>query len=219
MSSDAAASASSVPVYEQGAKAMKAYLDEYGVDYKDCVEKSELVQRVKDTMENPPAKPEKKQAAAAASSAGGKVGQEIVNLLGDKLLAKSGGKFNTSALQAKVVALYFSAHWCGPCRSFTPALAQLYTDKLKSAGVEVVFISSDQDDSSFAKYYQSMPWLAVPFDARDVKQELSERFEIQGIPSLIVLDAATGKVLSKDGRRDVMSHKADVGNFWLRQIK
>ncbi len=103
MSSDASAS---VPVYEQSIKQMKAYLDEYGVSHADCVEKSEIVQRVKETLANPPAKPEKKADAPAE----GKVGAPIVKLLGEKLLTKS-GKFNTASLQAKVIALYFSAHW------------------------------------------------------------------------------------------------------------
>lgn len=93
---------SDAPIHEQGIVAMKKYLDEHGVSYKDCVEKSEIVQRVKETVANPPAKKPKEVE--------GRVGAPIVQLLGDKLLAKS-GKFGTSALQAKVVALYFSAHW------------------------------------------------------------------------------------------------------------
>ena len=108
---------------------------------------------------------------------------------------------------------------CGPCRSFTPALRQLYSDKLKAQGVEVVFVSSDQDDSSFANYYGEMPWLAVPFDARDIKENLSSQFDISGIPALIVLDARNGKVISADGRRDVMVHKQACGTHWLSLIK
>ena len=108
---------------------------------------------------------------------------------------------------------------CGPCRSFTPALRQLYSDKLKAQGVEVVFVSSDQDDASFANYYGEMPWLAVPFDARDVKENLSSQFDISGIPALIVLDARNGKVISADGRRDVMVHKQACGTHWLSLIK
>lgn len=44
--------------------------------------------------------------------------------------------------------LYFSAHWCPPCRGFTPALAQAYNETTNK-NVEVLFLSSDSDDSSF----------------------------------------------------------------------
>lgn len=62
-------------------------------------------------------------------------------------------------------------------------------------------------------------WLALPFDARDKKEELSEMFSIEGIPSLIVLDAKTGAVISKDGRTDVMKSKAGVADQWLKACK
>ena len=74
--------------------------------------------------------------------------------------------------EGKVVGLYFSAHWCPPCRGFTPKLAEWYT-KLTSGAlkdkVEIVFVSSDRDEKSFNEYFAEMPWLALPFENRDKK--------------------------------------------------
>ena len=40
---------------------------------------------------------------------------------------KEGKTFPLSSLQGKsVVGLYFSAHWCPPCKGFTPQLAKKY---------------------------------------------------------------------------------------------
>lgn len=202
MSSD-----SSTPIYEQSIAAMKKYLDSYSVDYKDCLEKSEIIARVKATIDNPN--------KVLKPVDDGKVGPKLVQLLGDKLQAKT-GKFNTAQLKARVVALYFSAHWCGPCRSFTPVLKGMFND-LKSQGIEIVFVSSDQNEVEFAKYYGEMPWLALPFDERELKDDLSEQFRIQGIPSLIVLDGKTGAIISDDGRRDVMQHRTatNIAGAWL----
>jgi nucleoredoxin len=125
----------------------------------------------------------------------------IVELLGQKLLTSSGEVNTADALAGKgAIALYFSAHWCPPCRGFTPQLAEWYSSNLKAKGLEVVFVSSDRDDSAFQDYFKEMPWLAVPYSDRAKKDELSKKFKINGIPSLIIL-GADGQVITKDGRQ------------------
>ena len=75
------------------------------------------------------------------------------------------------------VALYFSAHWCPPCRSFTPKLANAYSKNF-SHELEVVFVSSDQDEAAFQEYYSSQPWLALPFGNRSLKEQLGKKYGV-----------------------------------------
>lgn len=95
----------------------------------------------------------------------------------------------SAAPPGSFLALYFSAHWCPPCRGFTPKLAAAYK-KVKAGGakLEVAFVSSDRDKEGFDEYFAEMPWLAVPFEDRDAKAKLSALFEVRGIPTLILLD-------------------------------
>lgn len=102
---------------------------------------------------------------------------------------------------ADVVGLYFSAHWCAPCRSTTPILCKIYNDLLAAGKqIEIVFISSDRDEEHFRSYYKEMPWLALPYEARDQKKALSEQYDCQGIPYLVLLDGKTGKEITREGR-------------------
>lgn len=44
--------------------------------------------------------------------------------------------------KGKVTALYFSAHWCPPCRQFTPQLVDFYNSKRGTPEeFEIVFVS------------------------------------------------------------------------------
>jgi hypothetical protein len=45
-----------------------------------------------------------------------------------------------------------SAHWCGPCRKFTPLLSVCYEDQPDRSEVEVVFVSADHDEEGFNEY-------------------------------------------------------------------
>ena len=98
----------------------------------------------------------------------------LVELLGDSLLKTAAGETcQTADLNDPnlVVGLYFSAHWCPPCRNFTPVLAEFYK-KFTAANpgkLEIVFVSSDGSEEDFKSYYGDMPWAALPFSERDIK--------------------------------------------------
>lgn len=92
-----------------------------------------------------------------------------------------------SSIEGKTTCLFFSAHWCRPCRKFTPKLLQIYTT-LRNTGknIEIIFISLDRDEISFLDHFKGMPWLALPFDT-GLRRKLCTQFDIEHIPVLIPL--------------------------------
>eukprot|EP00929_Paragymnodinium_shiwhaense_P023043 TRINITY_DN14521_c0_g1_i2.p1 TRINITY_DN14521_c0_g1~~TRINITY_DN14521_c0_g1_i2.p1 ORF type:complete len:432 (-),score=102.67 TRINITY_DN14521_c0_g1_i2:224-1519(-) len=137
-------------------------------------------------------------------------------IIGATLLSGSGEVSASEAFAGKkAIGLYFSAHWCPPCRGFTPKLAEWYTKDLKEKGLEIVFVSSDKDEAAFADYFKEMPWLALPYSDRDLKNALSKKFKVQGIPTFIILDATTGDVITSDGREAVSKDPTGEKLPWI----
>jgi len=114
---------------------------------------------------------------------------------------------------AKYIGLYFSAHWCPPCRGFTPDLVKAYTEHLKSKGLEIIFVSSDRDQAAFREYYATMPWLAIPQGDKR-KGALSKLFGVSGIPSFALVDAATGETITSNARGKVSSDPEGADFPW-----
>lgn len=115
--------------------------------------------------------------------------------------------------ESPLIALYFSAHWCPPCRMFTPKLAEFYkTVNKNKKEIEVIFVSLDQNEQQFKEYYDSMPWITVPYDS-DNRELLSDTYGIQGIPALLVFKN-NGKLIDKNGRNTVMSKQNGAIAQW-----
>ena len=125
----------------------------------------------------------------------------LQDLLGNSLVDAQGKPVDPSTLKGKTIGLYFSAHWCGPCKAFTPKLVEFRNKIAKD--FEVVFISSDRDEAALFNYMKEsgMTWPALPFNS-DKKEELSKLFQVRGIPSLVVLNDK-GVLVSTTARNDV----------------
>jgi len=140
-------------------------------------------------------------------------GVELVNKNGKRVLA------NHALKEKKAIALYFSAHWCPPCRQFTPVLARAYSESRSSGeggSVEVIFVSSDRSAADFQSYMREAhgDWLAVPF-GDPLCQTLSSRFGVRGIPSLQVI-GMDGTKISQDGRQDISALGRNAFGQWER---
>lgn len=143
-------------------------------------------------------------------------------LFGDTLIVKSENDASTtpvnteSHLAGKYVMIYFSAHWCPPCRGFTPSLATFYNNFKANGNIpfEIVFASSDKDQRTFDEYYGSMPWATIPFSERDIKATLSSKYKVSGIPCLVVLNT-DGSLITTQGRGKVASDPTGASFPWL----
>ena len=132
----------------------------------------------------------------------------LEELVGSELINADGEKVATSSLAGKVVGLYFSASWCGPCRAFTPSLVKL-RDR-KDDEFEVVFVSSDRSAEDQAEYMKDydMDWPAIPYDS-PLRGELAAKYGVRGIPSLVIVDDQ-GNLITKDGRSEMDGSDADA---------
>ena len=136
-------------------------------------------------------------------------------LFGDSFISKD-GTVSSSEIFAnkKYVALYFSAHWCGPCRRFTPVLSDVYASlKSKNADdLEIIFISSDQSEEDFKSYFSEMPWYSVPYtDTR--RLEIKKTYPCNGIPTLSLFNAE-GKLIRQEADPDIDEHGDSVISVW-----
>ncbi len=124
----------------------------------------------------------------------------IDQIKGDLVTSRNGllSTFNDQALdKKKLIGLYFSARWCGPCRKFTPTLVEYYNRVAPShPEFEILFVSNDRSEPAMEAYMRDaqMPWPAVRFD-KVAEKEAVQKYAGAGIPCLVVIDS-DGRVVS-----------------------
>lgn len=144
------------------------------------------------------------------------VSEALKTLFGEDLRDSADQNRGLAALSGKeVIGVYFSAHWCPPCRAFTPRLVKLH-NALSEAGksFEIVFVSADKDAKAMTTYMQEtkMPWLALPYGSEAVARA-NAKFGVRGIPMLVILDKE-GNIISKNGRGEVSQSGAAAYDAW-----
>ncbi|KAL1260589.1 hypothetical protein QQF64_008416 [Cirrhinus molitorella] len=99
----------------------------------------------------------------------------LVNLLGERLVNAEKAEVDVHSLGSKLslLGLYFGCSLNGPCKQFNASLCEFYSKFKKSSEhkdkLEIVFISSDQDQKQWQDFLQEMQWPALPFKDRHKK--------------------------------------------------
>lgn len=123
----------------------------------------------------------------------------------------------------KVIGVYFSADWCGPCRQFTPELVNFYNKMNARRGkqnqFEIVWVSRCRDMNSFGQYFTHMNWYAMQPELAmgQFGQKLSDKFKVKSIPTLVLLDEE-GNVITLDGRNKIPQDMAGIGFPWANPL-
>jgi nucleoredoxin len=140
----------------------------------------------------------------------------LVGLFGPELVLADGRKVDISYLNGNAyIGIYSSAHWCGPCKRFSPRLVR-FRDASRKTGrkFEVVFMSRDRNEKEMFGYMKSfrMKWAAVPFGS-GVVAYAKKFFGTGGIPDLVILDG-DGNFITLGGRDDVSRLGAGAFEKW-----
>jgi len=123
-------------------------------------------------------------------------------IIGDRFL-KGDETVGSEALSGKTLAIYFSAHWCPPCRGFTPTLAKHYKNYTEAGKpIEVIFSTADQSQEEFDSYRKEMQreggnWLSIPYEDEETREALDSLFKVEGIPKLVIV-GEDGSVINEN---------------------
>ena len=127
------------------------------------------------------------------------------------LIDKNGAFFDNQKLKdCKVFILYFSAHWCPPCRQFTPILAaqyRLYQQQQQQTGSTVIFVSRDRSLQEQLAYMKEAhgDWPALSCQSA-LQGQMNSAFQVRGIPTVIAVKVSTGEIITSDGRQEIMQN-------------
>ncbi|MBT4223734.1 MAG: redoxin family protein [Opitutae bacterium] len=135
-----------------------------------------------------------------------------------KMMDKNGNEVNRdTVLGNKIVGIYFSASWCGPCRTFSPKLVDFRNKN--SNEFEVVYASADNSKSAQLSYMKDKKMDFPSVECKtNAAQSLYNKFGISGIPSLVIISPSDGSTISTNGRSEVTDNPNGCLAKWKKSV-
>ena len=139
-----------------------------------------------------------------------------MNFLGKRLLSKSGEVSPSFSKNSGLIFLYFSASWCPPCRKFTPKLIDFYNlSKSSQKDLEIILVGLDEIQEAHSEYFSKMPWLALPFSEKSLRETLTSKYSIRTIPTLLMVDHS-GELLYNECRYRVETEPQEAYDNFVK---
>lgn len=116
-----------------------------------------------------------------------------------------------------IIGLLFAAGWCPDCTDVVPAVGKVLLESSAQRLVEIIYVGSDNNEEALLKFKPAV-MKHIPIAAVQERSDLKRKFRTcaakemsnlgitdrkNGIPTLILLEAATGRTLSEAGIDDV----------------
>ncbi len=144
--------------------------------------------------------------------------KDVTPYLPEEFESSNGKIKKEEVIKNELIGVYFSAHWCGPCRAFTPKLAQFYKNvNSEKKQIEIIFNSLDSDLQKFNEYFSTMPWIATPYES-EAREQIEQACGVRGIPCLVIFDNK-GNVIDDSGRNTVEYNGDESINIWKNKLQ
>jgi thiol-disulfide isomerase/thioredoxin len=91
-----------------------------------------------------------------------------------------------SDIKSAYTLVAFGAGWCPKCKEEFPQMAAKYAN-WKAQGMEVVFVSLDEDKTTYDSFVKDFPFLSV-CDLKKWKGTVVNDYYVFGTPTLFLLD-------------------------------
>jgi nucleoredoxin len=141
-------------------------------------------------------------------------------------------RFPSIPLDKPIVGLYFAASWCPDCTEVTSIVAHVLGKTAEDWNV--VYIASDNTQEQLDSFAPAS-FAKVPFENWDERSNLKRHFGVcaakeveslgmtpderkSGIPTLIVLESSTGKIVTMDGVQNVMDSNESAVENWKKSL-
>jgi len=109
----------------------------------------------------------------------------------------AGEEVSLARLRGKVVLVDFWATWCPPCVAEMPRLKAAY-EKYRDKGFVIVGVSLDNSEGALRDFVkrQDISWAQI-FDGKGWESELAEKYGVDTVPTMYLLDAE-GKIVGSN---------------------